>query len=63
MGLVDKFNITGVVDNSYLNKNIATLATESELKFEQEKIAKLQAFGSSYFRDKSILKILKHKII
>ena len=34
-------------------KKIITLATKAELKVEQDKIIKLQAFDSSYFRDKS----------
>ena len=34
-------------------KKIITLATKVELKVEQDKIIKLQAFDSSYFRDKS----------
>ena len=36
-----------------LNEKIATLATKADLKAEQGKIKKLQAFDSSYFRDKS----------
>ena len=34
-------------------KVLATLATKVALKAEQDKIIKLQAFGSSYFRGKS----------
>ena len=34
-------------------KKIITLATKAELKVEQDKIIKLQASDSSYFRDKS----------
>ena len=36
-----------------LNKKIKTLTTKSELKADQDKIVKLQAFDSSYFRGKS----------
>ena len=32
---------------------MATIATEKELKAEQDKIVKLQAFDSSYFHAKS----------
>ena len=34
-------------------KKIATLVTKAELKAKEDKIVKLQAFHSSYFRDKS----------
>ena len=34
-------------------KKVATLATNAELKAEQDKIVKLQALDSSYFRSKS----------
>ena len=33
-------------------KKIATLVTKAELKAEQDKIVKFQAFDSSYFSDK-----------
>ena len=36
-GLVDKFDISGFIDNSDLDKKIATLATKAELKAEQGK--------------------------
>ena len=36
-GLVDKFHISGFIDNSDLDKKIATLATKAELKAEQGK--------------------------
>ena len=39
-----------------LDKNVATLATKAELKTEQAKIIKLQAFDSSYYRGKSHFK-------
>ena len=53
--LADKSDIAGFINNSDLNKKVATLATKAELKAEQEKIIKLQAFDSSYFRGKSYL--------
>ena len=34
-------------------KKIATLATKAKLKVEQDKIIKLQAFDSNYFRGKN----------
>ena len=36
-----------------MNKKVATLATKAELKAEQDKIVKLQAFDSSYFHGKN----------
>ena len=50
MGLVDKSDIFSLIDNSDLDKKIATSATKAELKSEQRKTTKLQAFDSSYFR-------------
>ena len=51
-GLVNKSDIAGFIDNSDLNKKVATLATKTELKAEQDKLTNLQAFDSSYFRGK-----------
>ena len=53
MELVDKSDIFSFIDNSDLDKKIATLATKEELKSEQRKTTKLQAFDSSYFHTKS----------
>ena len=39
-----------------LDKKVAALATKAELKTEQDKIIKLQAFDSSYYRGKSHFK-------
>ena len=36
-----------------MNEKVATLATKVKLKTEQNKIIKLQGFGSSYFRGNS----------
>ena len=47
--LVDKSAIAGFINNGNLNKKVATLATNAELKAEQNKIIKLQAFDSSHF--------------
>ena len=38
---------------SDLDKKLVKLATKAELNAEQDKIVKLQAFDSSYFRGKS----------
>ena len=53
--------ISDLAKKSDLKKKIGTLAAKAELKAdlkaelkaEQEKVVKLQAFDSSYFRDKS----------
>ena len=50
--LVDK-SISEFINNSDLDRKLATLATKAELKDEQDKIIKFQAFDSSYFRGKS----------
>ena len=52
-GFVDKSAIAGFINNADLNKKVSALTTKTQLKAEQEKIIKLQAFESSYFRDKS----------
>ena len=36
-----------------MDEKVATLVTKAELKAERDKITKLQAFDSSYFRSKS----------
>ena len=55
--LVDKFDIAEFINNTDLDQKlatlIATLETKAELKAEQDKIIKLQAFDSSYLREKS----------
>ena len=51
--LVDKSAISEFINNSDLDRKLATLATKAELKDEQDKIIKFQAFDSSYFRGKS----------
>ena len=51
--LVNKSNICNLVKNSDLNTTLATLPTKEELKVEQDKIAKLQAFDSSHFHGKN----------
>ena len=51
--MVDKSDIFSFIDNSDLDKKIATSATKAELKSEQRKTTKLQAFDSGYFRAKS----------
>ena len=53
-GLIEKSEISGFINNAGLDKKIvATLATKSELKVEQDKIIKLQVFDTSYFQGKS----------
>ena len=42
--LVKKFDITGFIDSTNIDKKIATIAAKGELKTEQGKIVKLQAF-------------------
>ena len=51
--LVKKSDISRFINNTNLDKKLATLATKAELKEEQDNITKLQAFDSSYFRNKS----------
>ena len=51
--LDDKSDISGFIDNSYVDKKIATLAAKAELKSGQDKILKLTAFDSSCFRGKN----------
>ena len=51
--LLDKSDITGFINNSDLNKKVGTLATNAELKKEQDKITKLKRFDWSYFCGKS----------
>ena len=50
--LIDKSSISNLVKNSNLNTKLATLAIKAELKAEQDKIVKLEAFYSSCFHDK-----------
>ena len=45
--LVDKSDIPGFANKLDLNRKKATLATKAQLKAEQEKIKKLEAFDSS----------------
>ena len=42
--LENTLHISNVIINSFLNTKLAPLATKAELKAEQEKIVKLQAF-------------------
>ena len=49
-GLVNKSDTAVFTDNSDLNKKVAALATKTELKVEQDKITKLEAFDFGYFR-------------
>ena len=51
--MIGKYTIAGFMNSADLDKKIATLATKAELKAEQDKIIKLQAFDSSYFGGKS----------
>ena len=46
---VNEFDISGFINNAQLDRKVATLAIKAELKAEQDKITKLQAFDSSYF--------------
>ena len=60
--LVDKYDICNLVKISDLNTKLARLATKAELKAEQDKIVKLQAFDSHYFRGENVLVIMVFKI-
>ena len=51
--LVNESYITRFINSSDLDQKITTLKTKAELKAEQDKIVKLQAFDSSYFCGKS----------
>ena len=51
--LVNESYITGFINSFDLDQKITTLKTKAELKAEQDKIVKLQAFDSSYFCGKS----------
>ena len=42
--LVKKFDITGFIDNTNIDKKIGTITAKGELKAEQGKTVKLQAF-------------------
>ena len=55
--LVDKYDISGFIDNSDLDKKNATLAIKAALKVNQDKTLKYGAFDSSFFCGKSHLKI------
>ena len=50
--MVDKSAVAGFINHAELDKKLATLATKAELKAEQDKISKLQAFDLSYFLGK-----------
>ena len=47
--MADRSAISGFINNSELNKKVASLATKGELKAEKEKISKLEVFNSSYY--------------
>ena len=54
--LVDKSDITGFINNADWDRKVVTLVAKAELKelkVEQDKMIKLQAFDSSYSEDKS----------
>ena len=61
--MVNISDIAGFTNSAALYRQVATLATKAELKAESDKIIKFQAFDSSYFRGKMILKIMVLKII
>ena len=48
-GLPNKSVIVGFINNTDLDKKVATLSTKAELKAEQDKITKLLAFDSNHF--------------
>ena len=51
--LVDKSDVSRFIDNSDLDKKVVTLATNAELKADQDKIVKLQEFSVIYYSAKS----------
>ena len=51
--LVNETNTSGFINNSDLDKKIATINEKAELKVEPDKI--LQSFDSSYLRVKKLL--------
>ena len=51
--LFDKSAFAGFISSTDLNKKVTTSAKKAELKAGQDKITKLQAFDSSYFRGKN----------
>ena len=62
-GLVDKYDVSGFIDNSDLDKKNATLAIKAALKVNQDKTLKYGTFDSSYFCGNSPLKIKARKVI
>ena len=61
-GLSHNSIITNFTKRSDLNTKLAALATKADLKPEQDKLVKLQAFDSNYFCGKSFLVIMVFKI-
>ena len=47
--IVNRSDISNLVENSDWNTRLATLAKKEELEAEQDKIAKPEAFDSSFF--------------
>ena len=50
--LVDKSAIAGFINNTDLNRKVATPATKAGLKAKQDKIAKLETCDFNYFLGK-----------
>ena len=61
--LLDKSDISNLVQNSNLNTKLATLKKSAGLKVEQVKMVKLQAFDSSYFCGEIHLEMTELRII
>ena len=61
--LVIKSDISGLINDSDLNKKLETLATKAELKAKQYKIVKLKMHDLSYFPFKIILAMMDFKIV
>ena len=51
--VIDKSNIADFINNADLHKKKSNISDKTELKAEQDKIMKLQAFDSNYFRGKT----------
>ena len=54
--MVNESSISGLINNSYLDKKITVLATKAELKAKQDKLLRPQEFDLSYFHGKSHFK-------
>ena len=61
--MVDKSDISNLVNNSDLNTKLATLATKAELEAEQDTIVKLQTHNLSDVLGKIFLVMMVSRIL